>query len=140
MFAFVVSTTGFLSYTHNCQHHESKSSLLVDDQSCCVADKIKVNNEDESCCQISICKTNQDQTSCCSEEINYYRLSEWFTSPDSQKKQYVYQKVCLLPYVDSFDQIKSAYLPTEFLNDFRPTYKIPIYIFLSQTKLDPHLI
>jgi hypothetical protein len=140
MLSFVVSTTGFMSYTHNCQHHESESSLLKDNQACCATDENTIINDNNSCCQTSVCKTDQDQTSCCSEEINYYRLSEWFTSPDSQKKQIVFKKVFYSPHINYIEQIKTAYFPTEFLFDYKPTIKIPIYRFLSQTKLDPHLI
>ena len=136
--SFVVSTTGFTSYTHHCQHHDAQKSLAQNDESCCSTSE-KINIE-ESCCKPSTCQTNGNHSTCCSDEVSYYRLSEWFTPPDSEKKQLVSQKIILLPFKIAPDETQLIDNQHQFDHDQGPIHKIPIYILFSQTKLDPHLI
>ena len=141
MSSFVLSTTGFTSHTHHCQHHDSQKSIISNETGCCAELESEDNGDEESCCKPSSCKTEEDHPSCCSEEINYYRLSEWFTSIDSQKKQIIPLKNILLSTLinaSAKDELENIIF--ESYHDPGPIIKTPKYRLHSQTKLDPPII
>ena len=138
---FVLSTTGFTSYTHHCQHHDSQKSIISNETGCCAELESENYGDEESCCKPSSCKTEVDHASCCSEEINYYRLSEWFTSTDSQKKQIISEKDILLSNsVNASDEHELEIIIYASYHDPGPIIKTPKYRLHSQTKLDPPII
>ena len=141
MFSFVLSTTGFTSHTHHCQNHKSQKSIVSNETGCCTELESADNSDEESCCKPSSCKTDEDHSTCCSEEINYYRLSEWFTATDSQKKQIIPDKNILLSsLVISLTEDELVNIIHESYHDPGPIIKTPKYRLHSQTKIDPPLI
>lgn len=139
LLSFVISTTGFTSYSHDCMHHEAQKNLLSTDDDCCTS--VIIESDKEDCCQPSSCNTEEDHATCCTVELSYYRLSEWFTSNDSQKRQAVCEQLIFkIPCVNSTEINELVKDQGLIDKEDDPVPKIPIYRLYSQTKIDPPLI
>lgn len=139
--SFVVSTTGFASYTHSCKHHESEQPVLIDESSCCSTEKADIENVEKNCCPSHQCVTNDEYSNCCSDEMHYYRLAEWYTPTDGEKSKLVCKTIEVksnsrICHEDNRDSDKESELNES--QELIP--KLPKYRLYNQVKIDPPLI
>lgn len=139
---FAISTTGFTLYTHNCSHHNLTSTVISPDNCCDDVDE-EIPIEAHGCCASettsNTCGSNYQESSCCETDLNYFRLSEWYLEPQSEKN-------IECPKADfeikGFEQETGEVSSPDFIQTGQvyKKPKIPIYRLYQQVKLDPPLI
>ena len=141
MFALVVSTTGFTFYTHNCAHHDMVKTIVSDKNSCCSSKEEVTKPEPARCCSTNQCSTIDDHSNCCNVEISYYRLSEWFTSVDTEKTQLVCKIINLkIDAQLASHEAEQSKIVYKIDSSPDPVPKLPKYLLFRQVKLEPPLI
>jgi len=141
MASFLVSTTGFTFYTHNCAHHDTVKTIDSDKNSCCSSKEEVTKPEPERCCSTKQCSTIDDHSNCCKVEISYYRLSEWFTSVDTEKTQLVCKIINLkIDAQLASHEAEQSKIVYKIDSSPDPVPKLPKYLLFRQVKLEPPLI
>ncbi len=146
LLAFMVSTTGFTFYTHECNHHETLKSIAVIEE-CCEADKAEAPADFNSCCESesiivaeSACGLSNEHGNCCETETDYYRLSEWFIQSQTENSMPDF----ILPEfrMINIDQIEETdeHIGFQLVSSDIKTPKLPIYRLYRQEKIAPPVV
>lgn len=143
---FMVSTTGFTFYTHECMHHDSQKGLISTDN-CCVEVVVENQEESNSCClnkpvkkAETKCHSEYLDSNCCETDINYFRLSEWYVGPqfdDVVECFAIIEVDCIGLEPDTENDAQLNQLQS---NPPDEGFKIPIYRLYHRVKIDPPLI
>ena len=88
--AFMVSTSGFTYFEHDCKHHEVQGSLLAIDD-CCAAEPVPVKEEAHDCCSVpkkevsNTCETIPEDGTCCVTHLEYFKLATTFVQSQNEE-------------------------------------------------------
>lgn len=140
--AFVISTTGFTTFKHQCTHHETVNMVLPINDDCCSSDEMIVNKKKvENCCSDMHCGTEENHSSCCTDEMSYHRLSDWYTLVDSEKITLPFRAIILTKNLKEIPQEPESVKEWELNHETLIKFSFPPkYLLYSQIKLDPPLI
>ena len=143
---FLISTTGFTFYTHECTHHDSQSGIIALDE-CCSKIVEELSVESQSCCGTSMtsesasnCSSIDKNSNCCETDLNYYRLSEWFLESNDEQST----TVCYANEIEvagsKLDGTNSKIPVIPKVNPVKKKPKQPLFRLYHQVKIDPPLI